>query len=242
VKFARPPHWNLSFSEAARLQTELAPLVSFDDRVPPCDLVAAVDLAMGRWAKSGRVAVVVWDRLSSTVVEEVLLELPLTVPYVPGFLALREGPLIEVALGKLRSDPDVLLIDGHGVAHPRRFGIAAQLGVLLDRVTIGVGKTRLCGIPAEPGPAVGDRVPLISEEGENIGVLLRSRAGCRPLYVSTGHRISHDAAAEVVELCLRGNRLPEPLHLADRLSKARHRQPEDVGRVDGCVGEPTAER
>jgi deoxyribonuclease V len=228
VRFARSPHWNLTFTEAARLQTELAPLVSFDDRVPPCNLVAAVDLAMGRWAKTGRVAVVVWRPSDGEVVEEALLELPMTVPYVAGFLALREGPLIEEALKEIRSEPDVLLVDGHGVCHPRRFGIAAQLGVLLDRVTIGVGKTHLCGMRCEPGPETGDRVPLLTEQGEQIAVLLRSRTGSKPIYVSTGHRISHDAAAEVVMTCMRGHRLPEPLFLADRLSKTRLREPQNA--------------
>lgn len=182
-------------------------------------MVAGVDLALGRFAKEGRVAVVVWDRAGGSVIERIALELPLTLPYIPGLLAFREGPLVEEALGRLRSEPDVLLFDGQGIAHPRGLGIAAHVGVLLDRPTIGIGKTRLYGNFTEPGPNPGDASPLTARDGEQIGVVLRSRAGSKPLFVSPGNHVSPETAARVVMDCLRGHRLPEPVHLADRLSK-----------------------
>lgn len=219
--FTRPSHWDLSPKEAVAFQRELAPLVSLEDRLARWDLVAGVDLALGRFDREGRAAVVVWNRLDGAVVEQVSLELPLTLPYIPGLLAFREGPLVEEALKQLRSEPDVLLFDGQGIAHPRGLGIAAHVGVLLDRPTIGIGKTRLFGTFTEPGPNPGDRSPLHAPDGEQIGVVLRSRAGSRPLFVSPGNHVSPETAARVVLDCLRGHRLPEPVYLADKLSKAK---------------------
>jgi deoxyribonuclease V len=157
------------------------------------------------------------------VVESVAVELPLRMPYIPGLLAFREGPLVEAALRQVRSEPDVVLVDGQGLAHPRRCGIACQLGVYLDRPAIGVAKSRLTGHAPEPGPEPGDREPLLTPDGTQIGVLLRTRLRSKPLYVSPGHYVSPDRAGEIVMSCVRGHRLPEPIHLADRLSKERDR-------------------
>ncbi len=221
MQFAREPRWDVTPAEAAALQRELAPLVVLEDAVTEPGLVAGVDLGVGRFGELGRGAVVVWRPEDGAVVEEVAVELPITMPYIPGLLAFREGPLVEAALRALRTEPDLLLFDGQGIAHPRRFGIAAHVGVLLDRPTIGIGKTRLFGHAAEPGSQPGDREPLLSPEGECLGAVLRTRAGSRPLYVSPGHRVAPESAAELVWRCVRGHRLPEPVFLADRLSKAR---------------------
>lgn len=223
MDFAREPRWDLPAAEAIRLQKELAELVVLEDRVSRLDLVAGVDMAVGRFAELGRAAVVVWRPSDGAVVEEIAVELPITLPYIPGLLAFREGPLVEAALRQVRSEPDVILVDGQGLAHPRRCGIACQLGVLLDRPAIGVGKSRLYGTAAEPGPNPGDREPLYGRAGEQIGVLLRSRVGSNPLYVSPGHYTTPDRSGEIVYQCLRGHRLPEPIFLADRHSKDRTR-------------------
>jgi deoxyribonuclease V len=205
--------------EAFALQRQLALLVSLQDRLSSAELIAGVDLAIGREAALGRGAVVVWQRETGEVVESLAVEAPLPMPYVPGLLAFREGPVVEKALREMRSEPDLLLFDGQGIAHPRGLGIAAHLGVLLDRPTVGVGKTRLFGHAPEPGPNPGDRQPLLAPDGRQIGVFLRTRAGSKPVYVSPGNHVSPDNAADLVMSCLRGHRLPEPVFLADRLSK-----------------------
>jgi deoxyribonuclease V len=221
VDFAVTPRWDLPIPEAAALQRQLAARVSLDDRVRRLDLVAGIDLALGRYAGEGRAAVVVWRSVDGEVVEQVTVEQPLRMPYVPGLLAFREGPLAEAALRSLRAEPDLLLFDGQGIAHPRGLGIAAHLGVLLDRPAVGVAKSRLFGRADEPGPYPGDRADLLAPDGRRIGIVLRTRLKGKPLWVSPGHAVSVDRAAECVMACLRGHRLPEPVWLADRLSKAR---------------------
>lgn len=221
MRFVCDPRWDASYREAVELQRQWAPRVSCVDRLDAVDLVAGVDLAFGRFAATGRVALVVWRPRDSTVVERHVLEGPVTTPYIPGLLSWREGPLIEQALARLEHVPDVLLVDGQGIAHPRRFGIACHLGVMLDRPVVGVAKSRLCGSGPDPGPMAGDRSDLVSAEGERLGVILRTRPGGNPLYVSPGHAVSIEGAANLVVDCLRGHRLPEPTFLADRLSKGR---------------------
>jgi deoxyribonuclease V len=137
-------------------------------------------------------------------------------PYVPGLLSFREIPVVLDALGKLRHPPDLLLCDGQGYAHPRRFGLACHLGVLTGIPAIGVAKSRLIGEYAEPGSNKGDWSPLM-DGGEVIGAVLRTRDNVNPVYVSVGHRIELDAAQRIVLACATRYRLPEPTRLADRL-------------------------
>lgn len=143
-------------------------------------------------------------------------------PYVPGLLSFREIPLVLDALGRLPR-PDLLLVDGHGYAHPRRLGIASHLGVYLDIPSIGCAKSRLVGTYEEPGPKPGDCTPL-RHRGEIIGAVVRSKLRSRPLFISCGHRIELDTAVEIVLRCLRGYRLPEPTRLADKLAGATLKQ------------------
>lgn len=224
MKFAREPQWDLPPTAAIALQRELASHVRLEDPVTEIELVAGVDMALGRFAETGRAAVVVWRVSDGSVVEQLALELPITLPYIPGLLAFREGPLVEAALRQIKTEPDVVMFDGQGIAHPRRMGIAAHLGVLLGRPTLGVGKTRLFGRADEPGPESGDRTPLLAPDGEQIGVFLRTSRRGNPVYVSPGHFMTPAAAAEAVMTCVRGHRLPEPIFLADRLSKDRIRE------------------
>ena len=154
------------------------------------------------------------------LVEEVTATAPTTFPYVPGLLSFRELPAVLAAFDRLRQPPDLLLCDGQGIAHPRRFGIAAHLGVLLDRPTIGVGKSKLIGEHDPVGDVRGASVPL-RDHGQTIGVVLRSRQHVRPIYISIGHRISLATAVEYVKRCLGRYRLPEPIRLADKLASSR---------------------
>ncbi len=161
-------------------------------------------------------AAVVWDAAHGIVVEERVATRRVRFPYVPGLLTFREAPAVLAALRKVRAQPDLLLCDGQGQAHPRRCGIACHLGVFADIPTVGCAKSRLVGEHDEPGPESGDWVPLRDREAI-IGSVLRTKARSRPVYVSVGHRILLPEAVNVVLACLRGRRLPEPTRLADRL-------------------------
>jgi deoxyribonuclease V len=155
---------------------------------------------------------------------------PLAFPYVPGLLSFREGPAVLAALAGLASHPDLLLFDGQGIAHPRRLGIAAHMGVLLDRPSIGVAKSRLTGEAdlTALGEAKGSRVPLL-EGDERLGMVLRSRDRVRPLYVSPGHRVTVDEAADWALACCTRYRLPEPTRLADKAADRCKRDPDCPG-------------
>lgn len=152
--------------------------------------------------------------------DEAVAEQPTGLPYMPGLLSFRELPAILAALQRLSSLPDLVLCDGQGIAHPRRFGVACHLGVETGLTTIGVGKTRLCGHAQPPGLERGQSTPLF-HRGEVIGRLLRTRQNVRPVFVSSGHRISLDSATRLVLACAPRYRLPEPIRAADRLAGQR---------------------
>lgn len=153
---------------------------------------------------------------SLELVEKVYSYGPVTMPYVPGFLSFREAPNVVQAFAKLTQRPDVIMVDGHGIAHPRRVGIAAHLGVLLDMPTFGVAKQKLTGTYQEPGPTKGCLSPLRdAKTGELIGEVLRSKDNVLPLFVSPGHRCDQATATRLAQACLCGYKLPEPTRLAD---------------------------
>ncbi len=139
-------------------------------------------------------------------------------PYVPGFLSFREGHAIISAIRKLMHKPDVIIVDGQGIAHPRRLGIASHIGVLIDIPTIGCAKSRLVGEYAEPGPEKGQWSPLIYK-GERVGAVLRTRDHVRPVFVSPGHLIDLPSSIAILLQCLTRYRLPDPIRMADHLSK-----------------------
>jgi deoxyribonuclease V len=143
--------------------------------------------------------------------------LPVSYPYVPGLLTYREAPAALKALEALECEPDLLMFDGQGYAHPRRMGLASHLGLILARPSIGCAKSRLYGTADTPGPERGASCPLV-DQGEIIGAVVRTRARVRPVYVSTGHLIDLDSAVSLVLETCRGYRLPEPTRLAHRLS------------------------
>jgi deoxyribonuclease V len=141
---------------------------------------------------------------------------------VPGLLTFREAPALLAAFAKLRSSPHLLFFDGHGYAHPRRFGIACHLGLLLDRPSIGCAKSLLVGEHKPPAQAAGSRAPL-RHDGEIIGVALRTRRGVKPVYISIGHRISLDRAVQFTLAAGDGFRIPRPTRLADHFVEASKR-------------------
>lgn len=211
-----PHSWDLAPREAVAVQRKLAGRVRVEPlRVAP-RLVAGLDAAFSRDGKDCLAGVVLWDAREGEVIEQHVVRRPLTFPYVPGLLSFREAPALLAALERLATVPDVLICDGQGVAHPRRFGIASHLGVLLDLPSVGCAKSRLTGEHADPGRKRGDQEPLRDGDAV-IGCVLRSREGVRPLFISVGHRIDLAGAVGVVLACGCGFRLPEPTRLADRL-------------------------
>jgi len=213
--------WDVTPSEAIAIQKRLRAALIVEDRLDEVRLVAGVDVGFEEGNTITRAAVVVLSFPGLEPVEEVVARRPTTFPYVPGLLSFREGPAILEALGRLQSAPDLLLFDGQGLAHPRRFGIACHIGLLTNSPSIGVAKSRLTGRPAGPlGDDKGDWQPLV-DKGEVVGAVLRSRTNVRPLYVSAGHRVSLPTALRYTLACITRYRLPETTRLADRLASSR---------------------
>lgn len=165
----------------------------------------------------GRAAAVVMDE-SFQVLDQTAVEGILRVPYVPGFLSFREAPLVLKAFRRLNVRPDVILVDGQGLAHPRRFGLACHIGVALNLPAIGCAKSLLIGEYKPPPNVRGARTPLVID-GQQVGFALRTRKDVKPIFVSPGHRISLSAICDLVMTATGEYRIPEPIRLADRLSK-----------------------
>ena len=160
-------------------------------------------------------AAVAWDRAAGEVVEERIVRRRADVPYIPGYLGFREAPAVLAALGELRAAFGAVLIDGQGLAHPRRCGLAVQVGVTLDVPAVGVAKSRLVGKHNEPGDAPGDFADL-TDGGEIVGCVMRTRPGVKPLWLSVGHRVTLSDCRALVLACRTRYRLPEPTRRADR--------------------------
>lgn len=202
-------------------QRRLAGQVVVDDALPArLGAVAGVDAAFPDAGRTTRAAIVLMSYPGLEPLEQAVAELPTRLPYIPGLLSFRELPAILAALDQLSSAPDLVLCDGQGIAHPRRFGVACHLGVETGLCTIGVGKSRLCGSAREPGQRRGASSALL-DRGETIGRVLRTRTGVRPVFVSPGHRVSLKTAARLVLECTPRYRLPEPIRAADRLAGTR---------------------
>jgi len=210
--------WDLSPKRAISLQKQLADRVLLESSPPESlNTVAGVDVSYKKWGRLFHAAVVVLDYESMTVLETVTASGECCFPYVPGLLSFRELPVLLQAFTKLETVPDIVLVDAHGVAHPRRLGLASHLGLWLDLPTIGCAKSRLCGVHEEPGLAKGCWVPLL-DNSEEIGRVVRTRTRVKPLYVSPGHKVDCDRATEIVLSCSQGYRLPEPTRQAHLLS------------------------
>jgi deoxyribonuclease V len=196
-------------------QAAMAARVVRRDAFRPLRRVAGVDVSSSRFdpARMVHAAVVVLDWPSLAVIERAAARLPAALPYIPGLLAFREAPAVLAALARLSAPPDLLFVDGQGIAHPRRCGIACHLGVTLDLPSIGVAKSRLVGAAPPLDAAPGAAVP-VTDRGEVVGALLRSRARANPLHVSIGHRVSLEGALALVRAAGRGYRLPEPTRQA----------------------------
>ena len=215
LSFLHP--WNLSPAQAIALQRELRAHLILEDRLSPVQRVAGVDVGFEAGGTVTRAAVAMLGYPGLELLETAIARRPTTFPYIPGLLSFRELPAVLEALEQLPELPDLLLCDGQGIAHPRRFGIASHLGLLTDIPSIGVAKTRLCGTHEEPPHQRGAWTPLRVED-EVIGAVLRTRPGVKPLYISPGHRISLSTAIQYVMACCTRYRLPETTRHPPRLA------------------------
>ncbi|MBM4446901.1 MAG: deoxyribonuclease V [Chloroflexi bacterium] len=213
VKIQQLHGWQISIAQAKQIQTELASQVSRKSEAIKPRFIAGVDISAPDARGIARAAAVILNYPELKVIEVKTAEDKLNFPYIPGLLSFREAPLVLAACQKLSTDPDLILADGQGIAHPRRFGIASHLGLLLDIPTIGCAKSRLCGTHASTTAEAGAYTEL-TDNGEIIGVALRTKANVSPLYVSIGHKIDLPTAIHWVMECCRNQRLPEPSRLA----------------------------
>jgi len=203
----------MNLAQAKEIQLSLARRVVSKNEGSDPHLIAGVDISAGNSQGIAQGAVVVLNYPELDVVEVKTAENKLPFPYIPGLLSFRECPLILAACEKLHNTPDLILVDGQGVAHPRRLGLASHLGLFLDTSTIGCAKSILCGKHEWVGESVGSHAELV-DNGEVIGAALRTRVAVKPIYVSIGHKIDLASALYWVVKCCRGYRLPEPTRLA----------------------------
>jgi deoxyribonuclease V len=203
-----------ALQEAVAREVEDAPAVSLD-RVR---CIAGADASYSPDGKTVHAAVVVVGLPDLNILERCWVSREVPFPYLPGFFAFREGPALMAAFGALAAEPDLLLVDGHGRAHPRRAGIASHVGLLLGTPTVGVAKRILSGDPVEIGPARGSACPFW-DRGEIAGMAVRTRAGSRPVYVSPGYAMDLANAVEAVLLTTNTSRIPAPIREAHRISR-----------------------
>ncbi|MCO6442205.1 MAG: deoxyribonuclease V [Nitrococcus mobilis] len=216
-----PGHdWSVTPQEAIALQRTLAERVLLQPGPKHVRRVAGVDTGFADHGRTARAAVVMLSFPELAPLETRIALEPTPFPYIPGLLSFRELPVVLHALEKLSMLPDLVLCDGQGIAHPRRLGIAAHLGVVTGLPTIGVGKSRLIGDYREPGMEKGCVAPLMYAN-QRIGTVVRTRRAVRPLFISPGHRTDHGSAVAWTLACTGRYRLPEPIRMADRVASAR---------------------
>ncbi len=212
--------WSVDPTEAIELQKQLAPRVERENRLGEVRHIAGVDIGFEDEGNTTRAVIVVMTYPELEIVDQALHRAPTQMPYIPGLLSFRELPAALEAYAQLTVQPDLIMVDGMGIAHPRRLGIAAHLGLWLDMPTIGVGKSRLCGRYDDVPEEKGGWVPLVDRK-ETIGAVLRTREKIKPLFISTGHRIDLDTSVDWVMHCLTRYKLPEPTRQADRIASRR---------------------
>jgi len=213
VEYKTSHGWKADISRVKDLQRQLAKQVISRGEIKAPRYIVGVDMAAGRADTGARAAAVVLSYPELKIAEVETVTGRLEMPYIPGLLSFRELPLILAACHKLSDRPDLIMVDGQGVAHPRRLGLASHLGIILDIPTIGCAKSRLCGSCSLPAEEEGSHTQLTDKDGI-IGAVLRTKSGVKPLYISTGHKISLDSAIYWVMQCCRGYRLPQPTRLA----------------------------
>jgi deoxyribonuclease V len=224
AEFKQLHEWSLAPREAVELQKRLREQVRVVPLKKKVETVAGADISFNKFDPTVYAGVVVLRLPSLEVVEEVGVVSEAHFPYIPGLLSFRETPSVLEAWAKLKTEPDALMLDGQGYAHPRRFGIACHVGLLINRPTLGCAKSVLVGRYEEPGEARGSRSPLVDPKtGETVGAALRTKARVQPIYVSAGHLINLEDAVKLTLACDGGYRQPEPTRRAHLLVNALRR-------------------
>jgi deoxyribonuclease V len=213
VKIKQLHSWQINIDEAKEIQRGLANQVSRKSEAIKPRFIAGVDISAPDSRGIARAAAVILNYPELEVIEVKTAEDTVNFPYIPGLLSFREAPLVLAACQQLSTNPDLLLVDGQGIAHPRRLGIASHIGLLLNIPTIGCAKSRLCGTHAPVKAEAGAYAELV-DKGEIIGVALRTKAEASPIYISIGHKIDLLTAIHWAMNCCRNRRLPEPSRLA----------------------------
>jgi deoxyribonuclease V len=208
--------WNVPYHEAVAIQEKLRKRIRRSPLKGEVKTVAGADVSFNRQGDTLYAALAVLKFPSLELVEHAVARGEAVFPYIPGLLSFREAPVVIKAFEKLSTVPDVLLCDGQGIAHPRGFGLASHLGLLIGIPSVGCAKSRLCGEHGEAGPEVGDWVPLRMDD-RSIGAVLRTRKGVKPLFVSVGHLINLRSAIRIVLRSGAGYRIPEPTRIAHHL-------------------------
>jgi deoxyribonuclease V len=208
--------WQISYKEAIELQKKLAGRVRFIPLRKPPQLVAGLDCAFSKDGKRIIAAVVVLELPDFEIIETQSAVCKVLFPYIPGLLSFREAPACLKAVEKLKTTPDLFIVDGQGIAHPRRLGLASHLGLFLDKPTVGCAKSRLLGSYEEPAFAKGSFSPMRDKQ-ETIGAVVRTRTNVKPIFVSVGHKCTLNDAVEITLVCTNRYRLPEPTRLAHQL-------------------------
>ncbi len=214
--------WNVTPREAVELQKRLRELVRLESLARKVETIAGADISFNKYEPTIYAGVVVLRLPSLEVIEEVGVVAETKFPYVPGLLSFRESPAVLEVWSKLRTEPDAMMFDGQGIAHPRRVGIASHVGLMIERPTLGCAKSVLVGKYEEPPPERGSWRPLV-DKGETVGAALRTKDRTNPIYVSPGHLIDLAGAIELTLLCHGGYRQPEPTRRAHLLVNALRR-------------------
>jgi deoxyribonuclease V len=205
--------WNINTAQARELQEELSgKIIGFNDSLKP-KYIAGIDVSASRFSSIGQAAIAVLSYPGLELIDLAVAKDEIKYPYIPGLLSFREMPLILQAWERLNILPDLIIMDGQGIAHPRRLGIASHIGLVLDIPSIGCAKSRLIGEHDSPPEKAGN-YSLLTDNGDIIGAVLRTRYSVKPLYISVGHKISLEQSISFILNCCRGFRLPEPIRFA----------------------------
>ena len=215
-------NWDLQPREAIELQKSLREKVRIRPLARPVEIIAGADISFNKFSEVVYAGIVVLRLPSLEVVEEVGVISQTGFPYVPGLLSFRKSPSVLEAWSKLKIEPDAVMFNGQGIAHPRRVGIASHIGLLINRPTFGCAKSVLVGRYEEPPPERGEWTPLV-DRGETVGAALRTKTGVQPIFVSPGHMIDLAGAIDLTLRCDRGLRQPEPTRRAHLLVNALRR-------------------
>ena len=227
MRYQKLHPWHVTPAEGTGIQNELRKRVVLQNGFSRVDMVAGADMSIETKSNEGFAGVIVYTFPELNEVERRHAHCRLAFPYIPGLLAFREAPVLLEAFAKLENEPDVIVFDGQGIAHPRGLGIATHMGIILDKPTIGCAKSRLVGSFEEPGSEVGNYSPLVFG-GSTVGAVLRTKKKVNPIFVSPGHKIDLETCVKILLQCNDGYRIPKPTRQADHFVGEIKRSPSSV--------------